>query len=236
MTNLVGYGSERTTEFLAAHDGSLLGEPNGRDAVFEALYHAAGASADPVFIVGGRRERLEIRWANRAFADAVCAEVSDLADTPLEAVLVSSAGALPLNDLRRAEFRATLSPRVGFASPWEAVAVPSVGPAGRCWVVTLRRSGGQPERRPAPPRQRGTLPGAVRTCADRHHHVRGRPADRVHQRLPRRARGSSHRAAARHRLDAGGRPRAPRDGVLVPPGRGRREPGRDPRPTHHPQR
>ena len=31
--------------------------------------------------------------------------------------------------------------RVGFASPWEAVAVPSVGPAGRCWVVTLRRSG-----------------------------------------------------------------------------------------------
>lgn len=141
MTNLVGYGSERTTEFLAAHDGSLLGEPNGRDAVFEALHHAAGASADPVFIVGGRRERLEIRWANRAFADAVCAEVSDLADTPLEAVLVSSAGALPLNDLRRAEFRATLSPRVGFASPWEAVAVPSVGPAGRCWVVTLRRSG-----------------------------------------------------------------------------------------------
>ena len=111
------------------------------DAVFEALFHAAGASADPVFIVGGQRDRLQVRWANRAFADAVCAEVVDLADTPLEAVLVSSAGALPLNDLRRTEFRATLSPRVGFASPWEAVAVPSVGPAGRCWVVTLRRSG-----------------------------------------------------------------------------------------------
>jgi len=128
--------SEMTAAFPSA--SMPLMESGG---VHDALFHAAGASSDPVFIVAGERDRLRVRWANRAFADAVCAEVVDLADTPIEAVLVSSAGALPLNDLRRSEFRATLSPRVGFASPWEAVAVPSVGAAGRCWVVTLRRSG-----------------------------------------------------------------------------------------------
>jgi len=111
------------------------------DAIHQALFHAAGAAADPVIVVGGDRSRLEVQWANRAFADAVCAEVSDLADVSLETVLISSTGALPLNDLRRCEFRATLSPRVGYASSWDAVAFPSVTPAGRCWVVMLRRSG-----------------------------------------------------------------------------------------------
>jgi diguanylate cyclase (GGDEF)-like protein/PAS domain S-box-containing protein len=109
--------------------------------VHEALFHAAGAAADPVIVVAGERSALRVSWANRAFADAVCAEVSDLADASLESVLISAAGGLPLNDLRRCEFRATLSPRVGYASSWDAVAVPSVTADGRCWVVTLRRSG-----------------------------------------------------------------------------------------------
>lgn len=107
----------------------------------EALFHAVGAAADPTFIVGGSRDQLQIVWVNRSFADAVCAEAADLAETPVESVLIAAGGALPLNDLRRTEFRVTLSPRIGFASPWEATAIPSVGIDGRCWVVSMRRAG-----------------------------------------------------------------------------------------------
>ena len=47
----------------------------------EALFHAVGAAADPTFIVGGSRDQLQIVWVNRSFADAVCAEAADLAET-----------------------------------------------------------------------------------------------------------------------------------------------------------
>lgn len=118
----------------AAPDASV------RDAaVQEALFHAAGSAAEPVFVVGG--DPLRVLWANRAFADAMCAEVVDLDGVPVESVLRAVTGALPLNDVRVSRFRATLTPRLGFATSWDAACFPSTGPGGASWVVSLRRSG-----------------------------------------------------------------------------------------------
>lgn len=137
---VVNHGTEPAmtmTDVAVADDGDLVGA-----IVREALYDAAEAAVEPVLVVGGDPECLRILWANRAFADAMCAEVVDLADVPVESVLRGVAGPLPLNDRRAARFRATMTPRLGFVSSWDAACFPSVTAGRRSWLVSLRNAAG----------------------------------------------------------------------------------------------
>jgi len=108
------------------------------ESVALALLQAMTAAGDPTLIVGPLGERIGVTWANRAFVEAVRAEVADLAMVALSDLMVCPYGELPFNERRSSTFPVAVVGRDGSTSSWDAVATPAAAVGSRTWVVRLQ--------------------------------------------------------------------------------------------------
>jgi diguanylate cyclase (GGDEF)-like protein/PAS domain S-box-containing protein len=113
-------------------------EQPDNDVSDKVLLGAFGVSGEPLMIAREAPGGPVVTWANRSMCEMVRADLSDLWERPVEAVLTSHAGGLPISDLAARSFPAVVTGRDGSLSAWDVTAVPNRTHGTQYWVLMMR--------------------------------------------------------------------------------------------------